>query len=33
MTIESDLSEDTSQFQFTLEQITTYNENIQLEFY
>ena len=31
--IESDLSEDTSQFQFTLEQATTYNENIQLEFF
>ena len=30
--IESDLSQDTSQFQFTLEQATTYNENIQLEF-
>ena len=30
--IEDDLSQDTSQFQFTLEQATTYNENIQLEF-
>ena len=31
--IEDDLSQDTSQFQFTLEQATTYNENIQLEFF
>ena len=30
--IETDLSEETSQYQFTLEQSTTYNENIQLEF-
>ena len=30
--IETDLSEATSQYQFTLEQSTTYNENIQLEF-
>tara|TARA_R100001015_G_C4600250_1_gene155226 strand:+ start:113 stop:1123 length:1011 start_codon:yes stop_codon:yes gene_type:complete len=30
--IESDLSEVTSEYQFTLEQSTTYNENIQLEF-
>ena len=30
--IEDDLSQDTSQFQFTLEQATTYNENIQLDF-
>ena len=30
--IEDDLSTDTSIFQFTLEQSSTYNENIQLEF-